>query len=96
MANHKSALKRARQNEKRRARNNSLRSVTKSAVRRALELITSSSTRDDALKALSSGAKALEKAVSKGVWPKNRASRKISRLAQTLNKKFAPSASKSA
>ena len=92
MANHKSALKRARQNDKRRERNNNLRSKAKTFVKKALEMVTSATTREAAVKALQEGERALQKAVSKGVLPKERASRKAARLAQAVNKKFATQA----
>lgn len=91
MANHKSALKRARQNNKRRERNNTIRSAAKTSVKGTVTAIATSKSKDEALKALALGAKALEKAVSKGVLPKNRVSRKISRLAVAINKKFSAS-----
>ena len=93
MANVKSAVKRARQNDKRRARNNALRSMAKTAAKKALDGITKAASRDEGLKALMAGERALQKAVSKGVLPKERASRKVARLASTLNKKFKPAAS---
>jgi small subunit ribosomal protein S20 len=96
VANHKSAVKRARQNDKRRARNTGLRSQAKTEGKKALLAITSATSRDEALKALQAGERALHKAVSKGVLPKERASRKVSRLATALNKKFESSSASSA
>lgn len=93
MANVKSAIKRARQNDKRRARNQALRTLAKTAAKKALEGITGAANRADGLKALMAGEKALQKAVSKGVLPKERASRKVARLAAALNKKFKPTTS---
>lgn len=93
MANHKSAIKRARQNDKRRARNTALRSKAKTEAKKGLTSILAAGSREDALKALRASEKALQKAVSKGVLPKERASRKVARLAATVNKKFAPQAS---
>ena len=90
MANHKSAIKRARQNDKRRERNTALRSTAKTEAKKALTTITGAGSREDALKALRAGEKALYKAVSKGVIPKSRASRKVARLAKAVNKKFSP------
>lgn len=96
MANHKSAVKRARQNDKRRERNNALRSKAKTESKKALAAIAAASSREDALKALAVGERSLQKAVSKGVLPKERASRKVSRLAAAMNKKFAPTTSSAA
>lgn len=89
MANHKSAIKRARQNDKRRARNNGLRSKAKTEAKKGTTGVLAASTREDALKALRAAERALQKAVSKGVVPKERASRKVARMAAALNKKFA-------
>lgn len=89
MANHKSAMKRARQNTKRRARNTAIRSHTKTLVKEALELIQKASSREEALAALCAGERVLQKAASKGAVPKTRASRKTSRLAALVERKFA-------
>lgn len=94
MANHKSAIKRARQNEKRRERNTALRSSTKSAVKKVIEDLSSCKNREEALKILTAGARALSKAASKGVLPKTRVSRKISRIAAQVNKKFPTSSAR--
>lgn len=88
MANHKSAIKRARQNDKRRTRNSALRSSAKTEAKKALTAINGASNRTDALKALVDADRSLQKAVSKGVMPKERASRKVSRLAALVNSKF--------
>jgi small subunit ribosomal protein S20 len=90
VANHKSAIKRARQNEKRRERNQALRSKAKTETKKALEAITKAGSREDALKALRLAERAMHKAASKGVLPKERASRKTSRLAAAVDRKFAP------
>lgn len=91
MANVKSAIKRARQNVKRRERNSTLKAKARTEAKKALVAIQSAKSSDEATKALRDGEKALQKAVSKGVLPKERASRKTARLAQILRKKF-PSA----
>ncbi len=94
MANHKSAEKRARQSEKRREHNMIVRSATRTSVKKALEIIASATTREQALAALAQGERALQKAASKGVLPKERASRKTARLASAVKRKFsAPSSS---
>ena len=90
MANHKSAVKRARQNKKRHERNTALRSKARTEAKKALDGIASAKTREEAETALRAGERALQKAVSKKVLAKERASRKTSRLASALNKKFAP------
>ncbi|MEW6056542.1 MAG: 30S ribosomal protein S20 [Bdellovibrionota bacterium] len=88
MADHKSALKRARQNEKRRDRNQALRSKARTETKKAIQGILSAPSLEEGLKALRSGERALRKAASKGVLAKQRASRKVSRLAAALCKKF--------
>ncbi|HRK02493.1 MAG TPA: 30S ribosomal protein S20 [Oligoflexia bacterium] len=89
MANVKSAIKRARQNIKRRDRNQALRTTARSAAKKALDGIKAASTKEAAIIALREGERALQKAVSKGVWPKSRASRKVSRLAAAVTGRFA-------
>jgi small subunit ribosomal protein S20 len=79
MANHYSALKRARQTEKRTARNR----ATRSRVRTALRSLRESLAGKDAAGAqtqFSSAVGELDKAVRKGVLHKNTASRYKSRL----------------
>ena len=89
MANHKSAVKRARQNDTRRTRNTALRSKMKTEVTAALKLIETAKSKDEAKKAITSASRALQKAASKGVIPKERASRKLGRVADRANAKFA-------
>lgn len=88
MANHKSAVKRARQNAKRHVRNTALRSKAKTETKKATNAINAAKTREEALKALNEGSRQLQKAASKGVLPKERASRKTSRLAALVNSRF--------
>ncbi|MBI3543958.1 MAG: 30S ribosomal protein S20 [Deltaproteobacteria bacterium] len=90
MANVKSAIKRARQNDKRRERNNALRAKMKTELKKALTAVTAAGSRADALKALTAADRALQKAVSKHVIPKERASRRVARVAALVNKKFKP------
>ena len=85
MANHISALKRNRQNIKRRERNRiargSVRTVIKS-VRAALE----NGQIKEAQTLLRSAERAISKASSKGLYNRSNASRKISRLASAVAK----------
>lgn len=85
MANTKSAEKRNRQAQKRRVRNAATRTTVKNAVKKARETI---SGKDAAATttALKDAARAIGKAVSKGVVHKRAASRRISRLAKAANK----------
>lgn len=85
MANHKSALKRTRQNIKRRLRNRMLRSTYKTEIKKFLTMI-SEQKLEDAQKILSHIHKTIDKAHTKGVIPKNAASRYKSNLTVRLNK----------
>ncbi len=84
MANHASALKRERQAQKRRMRNRSVLSATKTVIKKVQEAITSAKTREEGDAALKPAVSALHRAASKGVIPMKRAARKISRLAKHL------------
>ena len=84
MANHKSALKRARQNAVRRIRNKSYRTKVKKAIKQVRADITADSA-DNAQKSLANAVSVIQKTVSKGVLHKSQASRKISRLAHQVN-----------
>src|SRR5262249_22489808 len=84
MANIKSAMKRNRQNEKRRVRNAAVRSTVRTSYRSARVAIEGGRA-DQARAALLSTIQTLDKAVTKGVIHKNTAARKKSRLARQLN-----------
>ena len=80
MANHKSALKRARQNEDHRLRNKGVKTRVKSvvkAVRTAGD--------DDAAAKLDEAKSVIAKAAKRGVIHKRTAARSISRLAKHVN-----------
>ena len=84
MANHKSALKRAKQNEGRRIRNKSYKTRIKKAVKEVRAAVADSSleqAQDNLIKAVS----IIQKTASKGTIHKRQASRKISRLARQVN-----------
>lgn len=85
MANHKSALKRARQNVVRNERNRANKSKIKTVMRRVNEAIESQSV-EKADKALQQAIPAIQKAASKGTLHRNTASRKVSRLTRQVNK----------
>jgi small subunit ribosomal protein S20 len=89
VANHKSAEKRARQSKKRHQRNLINKHILKTNLKKALTAIEQAKTKEEALKALALAQKALGKAASKNTIPKKRASRKTSRIAQKIEKKFA-------
>lgn len=80
----KSAQKRVRSSERRRVRNKSIRSLTKTSVTKAEKLIfsgESESARESVVAAVSS----LDKAVGKGIIRANNAARRKSRLMNKLN-----------
>ncbi len=83
MANHKSAIKRAKQNELRRVRNRSRKTRMKGVIR-SLEEAISSNSKDVAVERLKETISIIDKTASKGVIHKNTASRKISRLSQRV------------
>ena len=82
MANHPSALKRMRQNEKKRLRNMSYKSKVKTAVKKYLKAVEEKT--DDASNLLNATSSLLNKGVTKGIFHKNTASRSISRLSRRL------------
>lgn len=84
MANHKSAIKRIRQNLKRNARNRYVRSTMRTYVRRVREAVEAGDA-SKASEALTLAIKTIDKAASKGVIHKNQASRRISRLQKLVN-----------
>jgi len=80
MANHKSALKRHRQSLKARARNMHFRSMARTAVKKARN-----ASKEEQTERFREAASILAHVASRGVIPKRRASRRISRLARALN-----------
>ena len=82
MANTSSALKRMRQNERRRLRNRGVRSQVRTAVKTARTALGASGS--DSRTAVSEAIRALDKAVTKGVIHPNTAARKKSSLARRL------------
>ncbi len=84
MANHKSALKRARQNEIRRMRNKATKTRVKSATKDVRQAADAAKL-DDAVGVLNSAKSAIDKAAKKGVIHKNTAARKVSRLSRLVN-----------
>ena len=84
MANHKSALKRARQNEERRLRNKSTKTRVKNVVKNVRQAV-AGQIEADALSELNTAKSAIDKAAKKGVIHRNTAARKISRLTKQVN-----------
>ena len=83
MANHKSALKRARQNDIRRLRNKSTRTRVKNVVKDVRQAVADQSGADAAAE-LNTAKSAIDKAAKKGVIHHNTAARKISRLTKRV------------
>ncbi len=85
MANHKSALKRAGQNEIRRLRNRSVKSRVKTVVKEVRQAVSG-----NAGEAVATNFKvaqsAIDKAVKKGVLHKRTGARRIARLAKLTQK----------
>jgi small subunit ribosomal protein S20 len=84
LAIHLSAIKRARQNEKRRLRNLDVRSEVKSSVKKVRTAVEKKDL-EGAQKALLKAIPLIQKARSKGVLHKNTSARKISRLTREVN-----------
>ena len=85
MANTKSAMKQARQNEKRRIRNRVYRSSARTRVKTARKLI-EGGTPPEAQVAIVAAVKSLDKAVQKGILHKNNAARRKARLFKLLHR----------
>ncbi len=82
MANHKSAIKRMHQNERRRTLNMSYKSGIRTAVKKFLRAAGEKSS--DAQQVLRTAASLFDKGVSKGIIHRNTASRKIAGLSKKL------------
>lgn len=83
MANIKSAIKRNRQNEKRRLLNRIFRGSARTQVKKAREAIAEGE-REKAVTEVKEAISKLDRAASKGVIHKNNAARKKSRLMKQL------------
>ena len=84
MASHASAIKRAKQNDKRRARNLNLKTLVKSSIKKVRVAVEKNDV-EEARKALQKTIPLIQKACTKGVFHKNTSARKISRLTQGVN-----------
>lgn len=85
MPNTRSAAKRMRVTAKRTERNRKVKSTVKTAIRRYEEALNTNDA-ENAKTTLKRAQIAIDKAVTKGVWHKNKAARKKSRLAKRLKK----------
>lgn len=81
MPRHQSAVKRVRQNEKRRQRNQSQLSKMKTLVKKALQ----TTEKEEAETAAKEATSYLDKMASKGLVHQNYAARKKSKIAQHVN-----------
>ncbi len=85
MANIKSAKKRILVNEKKALQNQMIKSAVKTEIKKVRAAVESGN-KEEAAKALLVATSVIDKAESKGVFKKNTASRKVSRLALAVNK----------
>ena len=84
MATHKSAEKRARQSEIRKMRNTSARTRVKTSIKAVLKTVEEKDV-EKSHEVLFDTTKTIAKAAAKGIFHKNTAARKISRLTKKVN-----------
>ena len=84
MANHKSALKRAKQSETKRLRNKAVKTMVKHSVK-AVHQSTAGESPETAPIHLKVAKSVIDKAAKKGIIHKKTAARKISRLSKMVN-----------
>jgi len=84
VANHKSAIKRSKQNVVRNARNNHIRATMRTLVKNVREAVAAGE-KETAQEALAKAIPYIDRTASKGVIHKSTASRKISRLNKLVN-----------
>jgi len=92
MANHKSAVKRNRQSQRRRAVNRSNTQRLRTQLKK-IKLAIGSNDKDDAQKLLAPTLSLIDKSIQKGVLHKNAGSRQKSRITHGVNRLLAPPAS---
>lgn len=85
MANHKSALKRARQDKVKRLRNMAYKTRVKNTFKQVRAAVTDNSV-EEAKEGLVKAVSILQKTASKGVIHRKNAARRISRLARQVNR----------
>lgn len=84
MANIKSAKKRIQVTKTRNERNKAIKSAVKTAIKK-VDAAVAAKDKEAAAVALLNATSAIDKATKKGVYHKNTASRKVSRLAKAVN-----------
>ncbi len=85
MANIKSAKKRILVNQKKADRNKAIKSSVKTAMKKVFAAIESGD-KAAATKELAAATKTIEMAATKGIYHKNNAARKVSRISKAVNK----------
>jgi small subunit ribosomal protein S20 len=90
MPNLKSAAKRMRIEQKRRARNRAVKSTVKTFINKAQRGIVTEPGADATTEALRQAISQLDRAATKGVLHKNNVARRKSRLMKRLNKALTP------
>jgi len=86
VANTRSAQKRNRQAQKRRARNLSIRNSVKTAIKKAREAVAGAD-KTKAAEAVRNATRMLDRAATRGVLHARNASRRVARLAASLSAK---------
>lgn len=84
MANIKSAKKRVLVNQKKADRNKSIKSAVKTSIKK-VEVAVVAKDKEAAVAALANAISTIDKAATKGVYHKNNAARKVSRLSKAVN-----------
>lgn len=84
MANIKSAKKRVLVNQKKADRNKSIKSAVKTSIKK-VEAAVVAKDKEAAVVALANAISTIDKAATKGVYHKNNAARKVSRLSKAVN-----------
>ena len=84
MANIKSAKKRGLVNQKKADRNKSIKSAVKTSIKK-VEAAVVAKDKEAAVAALANAISTIDKAATKGVYHKNNAARKVSRLSKAVN-----------
>ena len=84
LANIKSAKKRVLVNRKKSERNKSIKSAVKTSIKK-VEAAVAAKDKEAAVAALTNAISTIDKAATKGVYHKNNAARKVSRLSKAVN-----------
>ena len=84
MANIKSAKKSVLVNRKKAERNKSIKSAVKTSIKK-VEVAIEAKDKEAAVAALQNAISTIDKAATKGVYHKNTAARKVSRLSKAVN-----------